>query len=41
MFFVYGNDGWDVINDHSVSPAVEAIMARVEPLIDELENELA
>ena len=36
-----GIDGWDVINDHVDNPAMNAIMKEVEPLIDELESEIA
>lgn len=33
---VYGNDGWDVISDYSVS--LQDVMAQVEPLIESYQN---
>ena len=37
LFFVYGNDGWDVINDHTVN--LEPWMAPIENLIDQLQEQ--
>lgn len=36
VFLVYGNDGWDVICDHSATPLVESILAGANALVDEL-----
>ncbi len=33
---VYGNDGWDVIADHTTSPAMDSLMNELQPLIDKL-----
>lgn len=38
IFFVYGNDGYDVINDHTASPAIEAILTRANARAEELEE---
>ena len=35
--FIYGNDGWDVINDYSASPAMEAVLAGANALAEKYE----
>lgn len=37
IFFVYGEDGWDVINNHTTN--LDPIISLVQPLIDKLEKE--
>ena len=37
FYLVYGNDGYDVICDHSVNDVTSAILEVVQPLCDELE----
>ncbi len=39
VFFVYGNDGWDAINDYSTS--LEPFLARTNALADQLANDTA
>lgn len=34
VYFVYGNDGWDVINDYSVS--LETVISKTNALADKL-----
>ncbi len=36
VFLVYGNDGWDVINDYSVNATLDPIMAEVGKLQDRI-----
>lgn len=36
VYFVYGNDGWDVINDYTTN--LESVLARTNALIKTLEN---
>lgn len=36
IFLVFGNDGWDVIADHSTGEAFEALMAGANDLTDKL-----
>ncbi len=36
VYFVYGNDGWDVINDYTTN--LEEMMKPVNALIDKIEN---
>lgn len=38
VWFVYGNSGWDVVADYSLS--LEHIMANADKLSDELENKV-
>lgn len=37
FYLVYGNDGYDVISDYTANETAEAIMAQVQPYIDNLE----
>jgi hypothetical protein len=39
FFLVYGNDGYDVICDYSLTPEAEAIYAGLKPMLDRLESE--
>lgn len=39
--FVYGNDGWDVINDYSDNPATEALLAGALALAERQERRAA
>ena len=36
LYFIYGNDGWDVLNDYTVN--LEPLYAAVSPLIDKYES---
>lgn len=38
LYFVYGNDGWDVIADHTDSPLVHELLKCANDLADELGN---
>jgi len=38
---IYGNDGWDVIADHLVTPICVEIMEELDPLIEKFEREAA
>lgn len=38
LYFVYGNDGWDVIADHTDSPLVHELLKGANDLADELGN---
>lgn len=38
LYFVYGNDGWDVIADHTDSPLVHELLTGANELADELGN---
>lgn len=39
-FFAYGNDGYDVIADHSDTPEVEKLMKTVNLMIEEYQDRL-
>lgn len=39
FWLVYGNDGYDVIADHTCNNDTMAIVDKVQPLIDQLEQE--
>lgn len=39
VFLVYGNDGYDVINDYSANAETEALLAGANALADKLEME--
>jgi hypothetical protein len=36
VYFVYGNDGWDVVNDHIVNDRMGAVLARADAYADTL-----
>lgn len=36
LYFVYGNDGWDVIADHTDSPLVHELLSDANKLADQL-----
>lgn len=38
VYFVYGNDGWDVINDYVDNPAMDALMAGALALAERYEE---
>jgi hypothetical protein len=38
VFLVYGNDGWDLINDYVATPEIEAILKGAEDLANYLER---
>ena len=40
-FLVYGNDGYDVIADHSDTPEVEKLMKTVNLMIEEYQERIA
>ena len=37
IWFVYGNDGYDVISDHTANDAIESLLAPVSAYIDKSE----
>ena len=37
VWFVYGNDGYDVVSDYSDNPDMEEIMAELKVYVDKLE----
>ena len=39
VHLVYGNDGWDVIADHSDNEAMNALVAGASALADQIEGE--
>ena len=41
VYLVYGNDGYDVICDHTDAPAMDAILASAFALADKLETQYA
>lgn len=40
-FFVYGNDGWDVINDYTANAATEPVIKEANELAERLEKKHA
>ena len=36
---IWGNSGWELINDYTVSPAMEALMKGAEELASKIEEE--
>jgi hypothetical protein len=41
VFLVYGNDGWDVINDYTDTEAMRAVLTDANALADKLERQYA
>ena len=38
VWFVYGNDGYDVVSDYTVNPEMDRIMGELQPYLDKLER---